>query len=76
VDGNRGAGVVRGVEGPRVAVVHADRGTASFRAMMAENLLRMPSSTWCFAGIIAFGVVYNAARISLSARAVNSPPCA
>jgi putative ABC transport system permease protein len=35
---------------------------------MAENLLRMRVINVTFAGIIAFGVVYNAARISLAER--------
>lgn len=41
----------------------------SFLETMAENLVRMTIVNITFAAIIAFGVVYNAARISLSERA-------
>lgn len=41
----------------------------SFRATFSENLLRMRLFNIAFASIIAFGVVYNAARITLSERA-------
>lgn len=56
-------------EAPRVAGVTV-KGTAlrSFQQTIAENLLRMRSYNIIFAGIIAFGVVYNNARISLSER--------
>ena len=40
-----------------------------FEKTMSESLLRMRLFNTLFAGIIAFGVVYNAARISLSERA-------
>lgn len=52
---------------PRVASVTV-KGAAlrSFQQTIAENLLRMRSFNIIFAGIIAFGVVYNNARISLS----------
>lgn len=54
---------------PRVAVVSTRAATlATFRALMAENLLRMRLINVIFASIIAFGVVYNAARISLAER--------
>jgi putative ABC transport system permease protein len=54
---------------PRVAVVGTKTAAlAAFRELMAENLLRMRLINVIFAGIIAFGVVYNAARISLSER--------
>ncbi len=54
---------------PRVAVVGTRAAAlATFRALMAENLLRMRLINVIFAGIIAFGVVYNAARISLAER--------
>lgn len=56
-------------EAPRVAVVSTRRAAlATFRAMMAENILRMRVINVVFATIIAFGVVYNAARISLAER--------
>lgn len=54
---------------PRVALAGTRRTTlATFRAMMAENILRMRLINVTFASIIAFGVVYNAARISLAER--------
>jgi putative ABC transport system permease protein len=40
----------------------------SFNAIIAENLLRMRLFNMLFAMIIAFGVVYNSARISLAER--------
>jgi putative ABC transport system permease protein len=40
----------------------------SFERTMAENMGIMTTINIIFAGIIAFGVVYNAARISLSER--------
>lgn len=40
----------------------------SFRATFAENMNIMVTFSVIFAGIIAFGVVYNSARISLSER--------
>jgi putative ABC transport system permease protein len=54
---------------PRVAVVSTRAAAlATFRALMAENILRMRLINVVFASIIAFGVVYNAARISLAER--------
>jgi putative ABC transport system permease protein len=41
---------------------------ASFKRTMAENMGLMTTFNLVFAGIIAFGVVYNAARITLSER--------
>jgi putative ABC transport system permease protein len=41
---------------------------ASFERTMAENMGIMTALNLVFAGIIAFGVVYNAARITLSER--------
>jgi len=41
----------------------------SFRDTMAENILQITFFNIMFAGVIAVGVVYNAARISLSERA-------
>jgi putative ABC transport system permease protein len=49
-----------------VALTEAMR--RSFRETMAENLSLQIGINVIFAGIIAFGVVYNAARISLSER--------
>jgi putative ABC transport system permease protein len=40
----------------------------SFQRTVAENLLRMRAFNILFASIIAFGVVYNSARISLAER--------
>jgi putative ABC transport system permease protein len=54
---------------PAVAGV-AFRRTAlqNFRDVMAQNMDMMITINLLFAGIIAFGVVYNAARVSLSER--------
>lgn len=49
-----------------VALTEASR--RSFRETMAENLALQIGINVVFAGIIAFGVVYNAARVSLSER--------
>jgi putative ABC transport system permease protein len=49
-----------------VALTEAMR--RSFRETMAENMALQIGINVIFAGIIAFGVVYNAARISLSER--------
>jgi putative ABC transport system permease protein len=54
---------------PRVAGVTIKGATlASFRRTIAENLLRMRLFNILFAGVIAAGVVYNAARVALSER--------
>jgi putative ABC transport system permease protein len=54
---------------PRVASVASQRAALrSFSQTMSDNLLRMRLFNVTFAGIIAFGVVYNAARIMLSER--------
>jgi putative ABC transport system permease protein len=54
---------------PRVAGVAIKGATLeSFRRTVAENLLRMRFFNVLFAGVIAVGVVYNAARIALSER--------
>lgn len=54
---------------PRVAGVNVKRAAlSSFRQTLAENLLRMKAFNVAFASIIAFGVVYNSARISLAER--------
>ena len=54
---------------PRVASVTIKQAAFdSFRQTLAENLLRMRLFNIIFASIIAFGVVYNSARISLSER--------
>ena len=56
-------------ETPRVAAVNSKRlALESFREIMRENLLRMRVFNVIFAGIIAFGVVYNSARITLAER--------
>ena len=54
---------------PRVASVNLKNAALkSFEDTVAENLLRMRLFNIGFASIIAFGVVYNSARISLSER--------
>lgn len=54
---------------PAVAGVSVKRAALqSFRDVMAQNLILMIGLNVVFAGIIAGGVVYNAARISLSER--------
>jgi putative ABC transport system permease protein len=54
---------------PRVATVLI-RGAAirSFRETIAENILRMRSFIVLFASVLAVGVVFNSARISLAER--------
>lgn len=52
---------------PRVAAITVkDAALQSFQKSIAENLLTMRAFNVLFAVIIAFGVVYNGARISLS----------
>ncbi|HLW63693.1 MAG TPA: FtsX-like permease family protein [Gemmataceae bacterium] len=54
---------------PRTASVTVKAATLrSFRQTIAENLLLMRTITIVFAAVIAIGVVYNSARISLSER--------
>jgi putative ABC transport system permease protein len=54
---------------PRVASITVkEAAVESFRQTIAENLLRMRFFNILFATIIAFGVVYNSARIALSER--------
>lgn len=54
---------------PQVAsIVSQERMIASFRETMDRSMLTMTLILTVFAGVIAFGVVYNAARISLSER--------
>lgn len=55
---------------PAVAGVTLKTGLLqSFRDTMAENVLIMTFFNIIFAGVIALGVIYNAARLSLSERA-------
>lgn len=55
---------------PRVASVSIKMAALrGFEKTMAENLLRMRAINLVFASIIAFGVVYNTARIALAERA-------
>jgi putative ABC transport system permease protein len=55
---------------PRVAAVVSQRAALrSFEVLMEENMLRMRFFNVLFASILAFGVVYNAARITLAERA-------
>jgi putative ABC transport system permease protein len=54
---------------PRVASVGVKAAMVrSFRQTIGENLLTMRTFTVAFAVIIAFGVIYNSARIALSER--------
>ncbi len=54
---------------PRVAGTSLKRAALdSFYDTMSENLLRMRFINVIFASVIAFGVVYNSARVSLSER--------
>lgn len=54
---------------PRVSSVAVKKAALeSFRDTVAENLMRMRAFNVAFAAVIAFGVVYNSARISLSER--------
>jgi putative ABC transport system permease protein len=54
---------------PRVATVNIKTAAyQSFQETLAENILIMKTFNVIFASIIAFGVVYNSARISLSER--------
>jgi putative ABC transport system permease protein len=54
---------------PAVAgIAITEKALRSFRDVMAQNFTIMTTLNVVFAGIIAFGVVYNAARISLSER--------
>ncbi len=56
-------------DAPRVASVQSRRAALeAFRATIAENLLRMRLINVLFASILAMGVVYNAARVSLAER--------
>jgi len=56
-------------ETPRVAGIAIKSAMLeSFQKTVAENMLQMRSFNIMFATIIAFGVVYNSARISLSER--------
>jgi putative ABC transport system permease protein len=54
---------------PRVASVTVkEAALQSFRDTVAENLLRIRMFNILFASVIAFGVVYNSARIALAER--------
>jgi len=54
---------------PKVAAVNIKKAALeSFKKTLDEHLLRMVMFNVIFASIIAFGVVYNSARISLSER--------
>jgi putative ABC transport system permease protein len=57
-------------ETPRVASVTLRRAALdAFAETIAENVLRMRLFNVIFASIIAFGVIYNSARIALAERA-------
>ena len=54
---------------PQVAGVTIQRfALESYRRTMAENVLRMKAINVFFAGVVALGVVYNSARITLAER--------
>ncbi|MBE9554714.1 MAG: FtsX-like permease family protein [Proteobacteria bacterium] len=54
---------------PAIAGVAIEKtAVESFRETLAESMLLMTTFNILFAGLIAFGVVYNSARISLSER--------
>lgn len=54
---------------PRIGSVTSQKAAlASFEEILAENMLRMRFFNVLFGSIIAFGVVYNTARITLSER--------
>jgi putative ABC transport system permease protein len=54
---------------PAVSAIASKRvAVDNFRKTMAENMGLMLTFNVLFAGVIAFGVVYNAARVSLSER--------
>jgi ABC-type lipoprotein release transport system permease subunit len=56
-------------DAPAVAGVTVEKAAVeSFRETLAESMLLMTTFNILFAGMIAFGVVYNSARISLSER--------
>jgi len=61
---------VRLKETPRVASVTLRRAALdAFEETIAENVLRMRLFNVTFASIIAFGVIYNSARVALAERA-------
>lgn len=70
VDGQREAELNRALrDRPRVAsIVSQDRAVASYMDTAAESLLVFTGILSLFAGVIAFGVVYNSMRIALSER--------
>ena len=56
-------------ETPRISSVSSQRAALeSFEEIMSQNMLRMRFFNMLFGSIIAFGVVYNTARIILSER--------
>ena len=56
-------------DAPAIAGVTVEKAAVeSFRDTLAESMLLMTTFNILFAGMIAFGVVYNSARISLSER--------
>jgi putative ABC transport system permease protein len=56
-------------DAPRIAAITSRHALLdSFRNTMAENLLRMKFFNVLFSSIIAFGVVYNTARIAVAER--------
>lgn len=70
IDKNREREITRTLsERPRVAgIVSQERAIEAFRETTAQTMLTYTFILSLFAGVIAFGVVYNSARISLSER--------
>jgi putative ABC transport system permease protein len=70
VDGQEIEKLYRTLKGmPKVASVTVKMAALrSFETTLAENMLRMRTFNIIFACVIAFGVVYNCARISLAER--------
>jgi putative ABC transport system permease protein len=70
VDGRHEADLNRALrDRPRVAsIVSQDRAIASYMDTAAESMLVFTGILSLFAGVIAFGVVYNSMRIALSER--------
>lgn len=70
IDKDREAALTRTLtDRPRVAAIMSrERAIAAFRETTANTMLTYTFILSLFAGVIAFGVVYNSARISLSER--------
>jgi putative ABC transport system permease protein len=71
IDESRGAELDAALKAlPNVASVSLKQSAiASFQRTIAENIMRMRFINVLFASVIAFGVVYNSARVALAERA-------